>query len=271
MTTKNRAYFKTIDDFGRQWERHGLLRRSYWTSNEMFEDHFGIHFDPSEIQGKIVLEIGSGSGRILNMLSTYAPLKLIGVEPSSSSTILSENFKHLQNIEILNAEGENFETYKCDYIFIIGVLHHINRPEQVLENAYKHLKSGGKLIIWVYGYENNYLYVLLQKFLRFFTRNLNDSFLDFFSYISSYVLDFYSLMSRFLFFSKLPLSSYLKNVYGRCERLEKKYIIFDQLNPTYSKYYSRDDLQNLLSNFSFSNLIFYHRHGYSWTVISTKP
>jgi 2-polyprenyl-3-methyl-5-hydroxy-6-metoxy-1,4-benzoquinol methylase len=81
----------------------------------------------------------------------------------------------------MNEEGGRFKAGLFDFIFILGVLHHINRPIQVLENAYNHLEDGGHLVIWVYGYENNQAYIFIQKGLRLMTQHLNDRVLDVFS------------------------------------------------------------------------------------------
>ena len=70
---------KTIIDFGNQWGIHGELRENKWTSDQMFRDHFPNDFDFSLFEGARVLEVGSGSGRILHMLSNYRPRELIGV------------------------------------------------------------------------------------------------------------------------------------------------------------------------------------------------
>lgn len=66
---------KTLKNFGDQWRIHVQLRSDYWTSDQMFRDHFPKDFDFSIFHGATVLEMGSGSGRILNMLSAYRPAK----------------------------------------------------------------------------------------------------------------------------------------------------------------------------------------------------
>ena len=71
-----------ITDFGDQWDIHGKIEDE-WTSEEKFRDHFGNIFDPSEINNKIVCDVGSGCGRIVKFISRHNPKTIYAVEPSS--------------------------------------------------------------------------------------------------------------------------------------------------------------------------------------------
>jgi len=185
---------KTIEDFGSQWSIHGRLESGHWTSKEMFDDHFGDIFNPNEISGKRVADIGSGSGRIIKMIDIYRPAKLYGIEPSHGFSILRENTRDVKNLELLNIRGEEFSVGDLDFIFSLGVIHHIKNPLPTLVNANQNLKSGGKLVIWLYGYEGNEFYVLMQNLLRPFVRLLPDKILDLVSGIlSKFVRHFYQI------------------------------------------------------------------------------
>jgi len=81
----------TIKDFGNQWKIHGRLNQDHWTSDRMFRDHFPKNFDFSIFNCAKVLEVGSGSGRILHMINVYGPSRLIGIEPSKGFENLKIN------------------------------------------------------------------------------------------------------------------------------------------------------------------------------------
>jgi SAM-dependent methyltransferase len=261
---------RTIEDFGNQWKIHGQLNEDHWTSDKMFRDHFPKTFDFSIFSGAKVLEVGSGSGRILQMISRYNPSQLIGIEPSDAFENLRVNTNTLNNLHLKNISGSDFDEKEIDVIVSFGVIHHIPMPDIVIENVYKSLKVGGIFVMWVYGYENNKLYVLMQKILRIFTTRLPDFMLDRFSFLISFLFDLYGLISKMLFLGRLPLSGYFENVFSRCGRNEKKYIIFDQLNPSFAKYYKKSEVLTLLRKNGFTNIEMYHRHGYSWTALAIK-
>lgn len=270
MNHKHADKSKTIRDFGNQWQIHGELRESFWTSDEMFRSHFPKNFDLKKLQGKEILEIGSGSGRILHMISRYKPKNLTGIEPSTGFSKLVENTKSIPNLKLVNKTGAEFKAHSLDYIFSLGVIHHIPDPNPVITNAFNSLKPGGILIVWVYGKENNRLYVTAQYLIRKLTKLLPDIIVDKISYFLSFAVDFYAnIANQFRF--NLPLTEYLTNVYGPCDRNAKKYIIFDQLNPNYAKYYREQELQELFIKAGFQNPQLFHRHGYSWTAIGIKP
>ena len=262
---------KTIKDFGNQWQIHSEVREDFWTSDEMFKDHFPKSFDLNQFRGKVILEIGSGSGRILQMISRYKPKSLIGVEPSSGFQNLAKNTKSIPNLKIINESGADFQVHNLDYVISFGVIHHIPEPDPVITNAFRSLKPGGQLIVWVYGKENNQPYVLVQSIIRNITKFFPDILLDKISLFLTYIADSYAKISSNLFNEKLPLTEYLIEVFGPCARQEKKFIIFDQLNPDYAKYYKQEEIQELLTKCGFETLLLFHRHGYSWTAIGSKP
>jgi hypothetical protein len=60
-------------------------------------------------------------------------------------------------------------------------------------------------------------------------------------------------------------------VFEKMSPEKRRLIIYDQLNPSYSKYYTKREAEKLFIDGKFENVRTHHRHGYSWTVIGTKP
>ena len=267
MTLENTRK-KTITDFADQWDIHGTIDDE-WTSDEKFRDHFGDIFDPGELKNKVVCDVGSGCGRIVKFISKHNPKTIYAVEPSYTGvTAIKQNLSNLTSLQILNTSGELFKTKElCDYVISIGVIHHIKNPIDVLKNIYNNLKDDGTLVIWVYGYENNLLYLLFYNTVCRLTKKLPNKILDTFSSILNILIEPYIFLCRFI---KLPLKGFLLNVFSKCSWKRRKYIIFDQLNPEYAHYYKKEELIYELEKAGFSNLKFYHRYNYSWTVVCKK-
>ena len=66
------------------------------------------------------------------------------------------------------------------------------------------------------------------------------------------------------------MKNYMINVLKKCSLKKRKYIIFDQLNPSYSKYYTKQDVETLLTKAGFNKFEIVNRHQYSWTAIAEK-
>jgi SAM-dependent methyltransferase len=216
-----------------------------------------------------VAEIGSGAGRIIHMLLESGVQHIVAVEPSDSFTVLFRNIRNSERVTCLKITGEQLPAYgDLDYIFSIGVLHHITNPKPVVEAAFKALRTGGQFLVWLYGKEGNEFYLAFINPLRVITRHLPHFALAGLVWMIYYPLHLYiRLCHRF----PLPLKRYLLSVFGKMSPEKRRLIIYDQLNPAYAKYYTRSEAENLLLNGGFKNVRIHHRHGYSWTVIGTKP
>ena len=257
----------TIQDFGDQWQIHGQLDQDFWCDPAMLRDYLGPLIDVPELAGRHVAEVGSGSGRIIRMLSQCNPDSLHAIEPSDGIDILRENTRDLEGLTIHHQRGDTFRIGSLDYIFSLGVIHHIKDPLPTLRNIRENLAPDGKFVIWVYGRENNGLYLAFYRSVSAITRLLNDRILEFISTCLNYALLPYIFLCRHL---PLPLRDYLVNVFAKCGMEKRKFIIFDQLNPTYSKYYTGPELVRTLTAAGFRDIETYHRHGYSWTAVCSK-
>src|SRR4030042_1217271 len=121
---------------------------------------FSRFLNADEIEGCRVAEIGSGTGRIVNMLLEAGAKHVVALEPSDAFEVLCRNIKQPEKVTCLKITGDKLPAYgDLDYIFSIGVLHHIPDPIPVVEAAYRALRPGGHFLIWLYGKEGNGLYL----------------------------------------------------------------------------------------------------------------
>ena len=81
------------------------------------------------------------------------------------------------------------------------------------------------------------------------------------------ILYFYIFLCNFF---NLPLKKYLLNVFNKCTYQKRNYIIFDQLNPSYSKYFKKTEIIKIMNQAGFNDVEIFRRHNYSWTIISKK-
>jgi len=261
---------RTIRDFGDQFSRYPDSS-GYWGSQELFRDLVEPLMCESELEGKVVAEIGSGAGRVVNMLCRTGVRKVYALEPSSAafSVLRKSSAAHGSRVECLNLRGDELsDNLNLDYVFAIGVIQFIPNPESTLSAAFKALKSGGKCFLWLYGREGNETYLRILLPLRKITVALPHFALALICHALNVCLDIYVGLCRLL---TLPMRDYALNVIGRLPRGKRYLTIYDQLNPTYAKYYTEAEAKDLLSRPGFTNIKTYHRHGYSWSVLGIRP
>ncbi len=260
---------KTINDFGEQWLAY-QDNEGYYASLELFRDLFSPPLLLEEIKGAKAADIGSGTGRIVSMLLEAGAKSVIAVEPSAAFSVLKKNLeKDKERVTFLNVRGDELPpSGDLDYVFSVGVLHHIPDPLPAVKAAFEALKPGGKMAIWLYGKEGNRTYMLVTGILRLLTPRLPHALLETLARILDVPLRLYI---RACYYLPLPMREYARNVLGRVDADVRRLVIYDQLNPAWAKYYAEQEALDLLRDGGFTEVVARHRHGYSWTVVGTKP
>jgi SAM-dependent methyltransferase len=260
---------RTISDFGEQWTSYPDSD-GYFGSPELFNDFYAPLVSVTDLAARRVAEIGAGTGRFVNVFGAAGAAHIVALEPSSAFAVLREKTRRFADrITYLNLTGDKLPpTGDLDYVFAIGVLHHIPNPDPVVAASFQALRRGGHLAVWLYGREGNTLYLLLVRSLWRLTRRLPHRGLHLFVRLLYPFFWCYMTACRAL---PLPLAAYMQRVMRPLTPDKRRIVIYDQLNPAYAKYYTRGEAEGLLARHGFSNVQLHHRHGISWTVVGTKP
>ena len=264
---------RTIEDFGRQWTRF-QENEGWYASLDFLRDVCLPLVDPSELQGARVAEVGSGTGRIVRMLLEAGSSHVFAVEPSDAMEVLLRNVADVRDrVTPLRVRGDALpEGLGLDWVFSIGVLHHVPDPDPVVAAIHAALRPGGRVLVWLYGHEGNGLYLALARPLRAVTTRLPERALLACTAALDRGLDAYRWLCRKApAVLPLPLRGYLLRVLDPLPREQRRLVIYDQLNPAYARYYREAEARALLERGGFRNVRLHHRHGYSWTVTGEKP
>jgi len=203
------------------------------------------------------------------MLLEAGAKHIFAIEPSDAFELLRLKIKNPEKVTCYKITGDQLPEWRdLDYVFSIGVLHHIAEPYPVVKAVFEALRPGGHFFIWLYGKEGNGLYLALIRPLRILTKRLPHFMLAFLVEIMYWPLASYIKFCRKV---SLPLRQYMLSVLEKMSPKKRRLIIYDQLNPSYAKYYTQFEARKLLLDGKFVNIRIHHRHGYSWTVIGTKP
>ena len=158
---------RTIRDFGEQWQAF-QANEGYYGSLKLFADILGPLLAPEALHGCRVADVGSGTGRIVKMLLEAGSAHVTALEPSPCFDVLQRHVAgYGDRVECLNTTAHRLPARgDLDYVFSIGVLHHIPDPAPTVRAAFSALKPGGRIVVWLYGREGNELYLALAGRLR---------------------------------------------------------------------------------------------------------
>lgn len=265
----NNLQNKTVEDFGRQWTIY-VDNKGWYGSLDFLKDWFGPLLDVEYVSGAKVADIGSGTGRIVNMLLAAGAAHVYAIEPSKSYAVVEKNTEaNKDKVTVINAPGDALPPFgDLDLVVSFGVMHCIPDPTPTARAALNALRPGGKFAIWVYAKEGNELYVSFVEPLRKITSKLPHFLLSPLCWALAVPSKLYSILCKFL---PLPMKRYMTSVAGKLSFKQVELVIYDQLNPTLARYLTKEESLDLLRHGGFTGVQAYHRHGYSWTVVGTKP
>jgi SAM-dependent methyltransferase len=153
----------TADGFGYAWKRFDSLTPDYEEQFLSWIEPVGADFFP----GKRVLDAGCGKGRHLVFSARFGAAEVVGIDLSDAVEVAFANTHHLPNVHVLQSDIHDLCLRpEYDYIYSIGVLHHLSDPEAGFRRLVEKLKPGGTISAWVYGRENNAWIIHLVNPLR---------------------------------------------------------------------------------------------------------
>jgi SAM-dependent methyltransferase len=110
----------------------------------------------ADFAGRTVIEGGCGKGRHTAIVGGFGPRALVALELGQSAYVAFENTRHLTNVHVVMGDlaappvGRVF-----DLGFSVGVLHHLPDPAAGFASLASRVREGGRMLVWVYGQENN--------------------------------------------------------------------------------------------------------------------
>ncbi len=101
--------------------------------------------------GTTHIEVGAGTGAITRLMASRGgDCKVIGIDPSagliSEAKKLAGRFLNLE-FEVGNGTALRFADDSIDSVVMHTVLSHVPLPEQLLQEAFRVLRAGGKLVV----------------------------------------------------------------------------------------------------------------------------
>ena len=146
-----------VGSFSYEWNRWNQVQLDIVNgrreSEETFADKTG--FTPDELRGKLVLDVGCGAGRFLDVASRWGA-DVVGIDLSFAVEASYRNVGSRPNVSVVQADVFRlpFRNETFDAIFSIGVLHHSRDTREAFLQLPKLLKQHGDLAVWLYYYQD---------------------------------------------------------------------------------------------------------------------
>ncbi len=248
--------------FGYEWDKYSWVDENYegqfrnWT-NPM---------TPDDWKGKRILDVGCGMGR-----NSFWPMKWgatsgIAFDYDERSVARAkETLKDFPSSQVLFKSVYEIDWKdEFDIAFSIGVIHHLKDPKLAVKNMVTALKPGGKLLIWVYGYEGNEWIVKYVDPVRLsITSKLPPPVVHFLSYFCSIPLFLFVKIFR-------GPSGYLKQL-STFDLWHIHSIVFDQLIPDVANYWKKDEVLALTEGLTLKDIsVIAPPNNSGWILTATK-
>lgn len=268
---------KTVTGFGQEWTKFNQSNLESNEHSQLFENYFKIFPFQKLPEGSVGADIGCGSGRWAQQIAGKVN-KLYCVDASIDAlNVAKQNLKEFKNVTFLNESVDtlSIEDSSLDFLYSLGVLHHIPDTAAGIKSCVKKIKKDGYFLIYLYySFDNRSLYFRLLWRISDIVRKLiskSPEKLKFFLCDSIAVFAYFPLAKISKFFEFLgfnvqgiPLSFYRNTSFYtmRTDALDRFGTILEQR-------FSKNEIETMLSDAGLSEIFFNDSEPY-WVAVGKK-
>ncbi len=266
---------KTRKSFGYQW-----TRVKFSQVIPKFEGDFLNYIYPVQrdfFRGKIGVDIGCGFGRHIYYAAKLGA-EMVGIDFSQAIDSSYANTRELSNVHLIQADIYNLplKTDYFDFVYSIGVLHHLPEPEKGFNAILPLIKPDGHVSIWMYSKSRPIVNFAIES-ARLITKRIPHNILYFICIILSF-LEWVCLIMPYRLLHKIPvIGAFFDKIMFKRIKIYSSYPFsvlsadwFDRLSAPIRYYYSQDELRDWFKRAGL-NLINISPTGmYGWRVFGQK-
>jgi SAM-dependent methyltransferase len=248
--------------FGYSWDRYARILPEH----ERQFLRWSAPLEPADWRGLHFLDAGCGIGRNSYWPLSYGAASCVAADVDERTLAQARaNLAPYAAAEVRRQSiYEIAEENAFDIAFSIGVVHHLEFPGAAVARLVRAVKPGGRVLVWLYGRENNgWIVHFFDPVRRALLSRLPLGVVHALSWPLTAML---WLMLRF----GLQRIEYFRLIAGFAfEHLRA--IVFDHMIPKIALYYSREDAVALLREAGLRDVKAVWVNEMSWAVSGTKP
>lgn len=140
---------KTINSFSDEWNQFDHFEEE--ELDLIGSEYFDIVDEKMIDKHSIVLDVGCGTGRWSKFLAKKVQF-IEAIDPSDAVFNAKEFNKEIPNIRVTQAGVDSipFANESFDFVFSLGVLHHIPDTQLAMQQCVEKLKPGGYFLVYLY-------------------------------------------------------------------------------------------------------------------------
>lgn len=264
---------RTRESFGYQWTTFSEIVCD-------FQENFWNYLTPATpdlFQNQLGLDAGCGFGRHIYHAAACGA-EMVGMDFSRAIDSARKNTRHLRNIHLVQGDiyAPPFGKGIFDFVYSIGVLHHLPDPVRGFQALTPLLRPGGMVFIWVYS-KRRRLTNLLLEVARRVTTHLPHPLVNALSFLGA-TIDQYCFIVPYRVFRHLPKAGPVidRLMFSRI-KMYSAYPFqvlhadwFDRLAAPIRFYYSENEVERLAQEAGIADVKVTPTGLYGWRASGTR-
>lgn len=264
---------RTRDSFGYQWTEFSEMVCD-------FEDNFWNYLHPATpdtFRGRLGLDAGCGFGRHIYHAAACGA-EMVGMDFSRAIDSTRRNTRGLPNVYLVQGDIYHppLADNAFDFVYSVGVLHHLPDPQGGLQSLTPLLRPGGRAFVWVYSTRRRVTNAALEL-VRHLTTRLPYPLVNALSFGGA-LIDRYGFVLPYRALRRLPgIGGHVERAMLPRIKVYSAYPFrvlhadwFDRLAAPIRFYYSRGDLEQFSRDAGLSDVHVTATGLYGWRANGTR-
>ncbi len=266
---------KVINDFGNEWVNYSQNNISQELEN-IFQTYFSIFPWDLIDENSVGFDLGCGTGRWAKFVSPKVK-ELYCIEPSHAIDVAKKNLRDHKNCNFINTSVHEMpiENNSMDFGYSLGVLHHITKSQEGLNECVAKLKPGAPFLLYLYySFENRPIWYRLlwriSNYIRLTTSKLPFKIKFYFSKLMAYIV--YFPLARFAYICSFlikDVSNFPLSIYKDKSFYTMQTDALDRFGTRLEKRYTKKETAEMMKKANLENVKFSDHEPY-WCVIGYK-